>query len=214
MEKTTQYDSKLVKYTGSEERINTVSHAIGIVFAVAALCVMLIKSETKMSAIASVCFFLGIMFTYTNSTIYHALTNKKWKAIWRKIDHCSVSFVFVATGAPLCLCLSDHVYNYISIALCVGIAIFCSALSIINLKKFGRIALILDFVSAAILVAVFFVNRSFIPQNIRMLYLAGTLSCLLGAAFFGRKKEYMHAVFHIFELIGTVIFFFASLAIL
>jgi len=214
MEQTNEYKGKLVDYTNSEEVANTITHAIGILFAIIALIVMLLQSNNSLAVIASICFFLGMMITYTNSTIYHALTNKKWKVIWRKADHCSVCFIIWATGAPICLCTSGNLYNYIALGICFLISVSSAIMCLVNLQKFSKVALVLDFVIAAVLVSVFFVNFDFIEFKIRMLYLAGALSCLIGSFFFGRKKEYTHAIFHILELIGTIIIFFASLAIL
>ena len=44
----------------------------------------------------------------------------------------------------------------------------------------------------------------------RMAYLAGLASCLLGAAVFGVHYLYVHCLFHVFVLVGPILFLVAT----
>lgn len=200
----------LVYYTPREEKLNAVSHFVGSIFGVSGMLTLIFISSDFFDILASIFFGFGVILTYTNSTIYHGLKNLNLKSIWRKIDHCSVGFIILSCGAPLCLSMARNVFDYTAFSISLGLCFVNMALCVINLKKFSRVALVLDFVSAAFLIAVYFTNRGIIPSVSKAFFAVGAALCLAGAFFFGRKKEFLHAVFHILMLVGTMSIFMAS----
>jgi hemolysin III len=209
------YEKKnLIYYTPREELINTISHSFGTVFGVFALIILLFLSNDIYDVLGSIFFGFGVILTYTNSAIYHGIKNIEKKSIWRKVDYCSVNFIIVACGAPLCLCMIRHTYNYIALTICLAICFLNVALCLINLKKFAKTAFVLDFASSIIITIAYFVNKGTIPNISKIFFIIAAVLCLSGAFFFGRKKEFLHAVFHILMLVGTQSVFLASFYII
>lgn len=209
----TYKEKNLIYYTPREEKVNTFSHLAGSIFGAIATVYLVIISSGAWAVLASLFFGFGIILTYTNSAIYHGLKDLALKSLWRKVDHSSVGFIVVACGAPLCLGMTGQVFNYAVFGMGLSVCFVNVALCAVDLKKFSKIAFILDFVNAGLLTAVYFYNRSVIPQLSKLYYIIGVSLCLSGVLFFGRKKEFLHAVFHILMVLGTVAFFFASVYI-
>ena len=57
---------------------------------------------------------------------------------------------------------------------------------------------------------------SILPLNVFLLVLAGGVSYTVGVLFYivGKKKKWMHSVFHIFCLLGTILQFIAILILI
>ena len=49
-----------------------------------------------------------------------------------------------------------------------------------------------------------------IPLATSLTYLFGLISCFIGALLFGVHKRYVHCVFHVFVLIGPMLFLIAT----
>lgn len=200
----------LVYYTPREEKLNFISHFVGSIFGVTGMLTLIFISSDFFDILSSLFFGFGVILTYTNSAIYHGLKNLNWKTIWRKIDHSSVGFIIVSCGAPMLLSMTRQIFDYTAFTICLILCFVNMALCIIDLRKFSKVALILDFVSAIIIICAYFVNLPIMPTICRVYFISGAVLCLAGSFFFGRKKEFLHAVFHILMLVGTMSFFMAS----
>ncbi len=200
-----QYAEKgLEYYTPREERWNTVSHFVGGVLGFAGMIYLLIIANTTPRIIAAVVAGIGGSIPYFVSAAYHFIRDHDKKLLARKIDYSAVSFIIVACGAPLALGIRINPFNVVSIALCFTLAIVNIVLATYNIKKFSRYILVADLIVAAILVVVYLYNRQLVPVSGKILYVCGAVFCLLGLAFFGRKKQFLHACFHILMVFGTM----------
>lgn len=204
----------LIYYTKHEEILNVLTHGFGAVLGLIGLVFMLIASSNTMSIIASITFCLPAITVYSTSAIYHAITNIKIKSSWRKADHANISFIILACGAPMCLCLSNRPYNYIALGLCFAIGLINIILCFKNLAKYSKFAFVMDYVVGVLMFSVFLVNRNIVPDITKLFYLLGAVSCVLGTMFYGIKVRFIHTIFHTFELAGTIFFYFGAYFIL
>ena len=98
---------KAPKYTLGEEIVNAITHGIGAIFGVVALVLTIvfsIKNKNTIGLVSSIIYGVSMIFMFTSSCIYHALSPKiKGKKIMRIIDHCDI-YVFIAgCYTPFCL---------------------------------------------------------------------------------------------------------------
>ena len=76
-----------------EEKFNSISHgigAIGALFGLVILIIFSIKSNKDWALFSSVVYGMGLLLTYISSTIYHAVSEKKMRHIFRVLDHSSI----------------------------------------------------------------------------------------------------------------------------
>ena len=87
----------------SEELFNAISHGIGALSAVAATVLMILKSQDAWQVTAVSIYGAAMFVLYMASTLYHSLTNKKAKRVFRVLDHCSIFLLIAGTYTPYTL---------------------------------------------------------------------------------------------------------------
>ncbi len=205
-------DNHLIYYTPLEELINTLTHALGAVISIILMGFMLAKASIQASYATAIVACLAISVEFSVSAIYHGVKDLKAKLIWRSLDYPAVCLNVIACGTALCL-MYNCIYGYIALALSLAIAITMFILCRVNFQKFRILSVISCFIIGALVFAQFFVvffseNRP--PSQVSFIYLSGLILCLIGAALFGVHKRYAHCIFHVFVLIGPLLFLGAT----
>ena len=208
---------KAPKYTLGEEIVNAITHGIGAIFGVVALVLTIvfsIKNKNTIGLVSSIIYGVSMIFMFTSSCIYHALSPKiKGKKIMRIIDHCDI-YVFIAgCYTPFCLSTIGGVKGWIIFGINWACAIIGIILNSINLEKFKIPAFLIYLIMGWMIIFSFeSLSLNLAPMGIKLLLLGGIIYTL-GAVFYliGAKKRYIHSVFHIFVLLGAISQFFSIL---
>ena len=202
-------------YTLGEELFNAISHGVGALLSVAALVIMAVFTARAHDplAIVSTCIYgATLIILYVMSTLYHALHAPRAKAVFRVFDHCSIFLLIAGTYTPYCLLSLRGALGW---AICIGIwamAILGLVLNAVNMKKF-RVFSAICYVAMgwAIIVAVKPLLAALAGPGVALL-LAGGVCYTVGIVFFALKNiRYMHSVWHLFVLGGSILHFFSIL---
>lgn len=196
-----------------EEALNVLTHGIGIIFSIVGAVLMLIKATTPQSYATAILRSIGFLLLYSASTAYHACTNLKAKSVLRKVDYSSINFIVISCGIGVCL-MYGSVFGYVAYALTICVAAMTTALCVINFQRFKNYAFVSNFIVGGLLFCAFFLVKPTVPTSFLVLNLLGIVSVLIGAGLFGVKKRYVHTVFHIFVLVGPILFWFANYIII
>ncbi len=197
--------------TLGEEIANAVSHGLGVALSLTATVVMIILGVINGSAaqiISGGVYGGSLIILYTASTLYHSLTNATAKYIFRILDHCSIFLLIFGTYAPISLLLIEGKTGTLLITvngICAVVGIVFNA---INLKKFAKISVLLYVIMGwmCIFTAKPLINSA--PANQLMILLLGGIFYTVGIIFFALSKiKYMHFVWHIFVLMGSILQF-------
>ncbi|WP_281657623.1 PAQR family membrane homeostasis protein TrhA [Collinsella stercoris] len=203
------------QYTLGEEIANSITHGIGAALGVAALVVMIVKAAVAGSHPASlasaIIFGIALILEYLASTLYHAIAPAAAKRVFRIIDHSCIYVLIAGTYTPFCLItLADAG----GIPLCI--AVWALAVAGILFEVFMR-----QRQSRWLTIAVYLVMGWLVvfrlPQLLELLHptalillAAGGLCYTAGTAFYVLKKiRYMHSIFHVWVLAGSVLQFLA-----
>lgn len=202
---------ELPKYKLSEELINAISHGVGAALSLVAFILCLIKSSSGL-ALFSV-FFYGIssFILYLMSCLYHSLKPNNAKRVFRIIDHCSIYLLIAGTYTPLVLLVLPSVVGWTIFFVVWSLAIIGIVLNAIDLKKFKIISMILYLAMGWCIIFSFNTLWNSMPHSGIFLLLLGGIIYTLGAIMYGigKKKKYMHSIFHIFCILASVCFFLA-----
>lgn len=202
---------ELPKYKLSEELINAISHGIGAALSLVAFILCLIKSSSGL-ALFSV-FFYGIssFILYLMSCLYHSLKPNNAKRVFRIIDHCSIYLLIAGTYTPLVLLVLPSMVGWTIFFVVWSLAIIGIVLNAIDLKKFKIISMILYLVMGWCIIFSFNTLWNSMAHSGIFLLLLGGIIYTLGAIMYGvgKKKKYMHSIFHIFCILASVCFFLA-----
>lgn len=205
-------DNGLVYYTPKEELFNSTSHALGAVAALVFMIFMLLKAATPAAYATAVLSCVLIAIEFSVSATYHGVSNMKKKLTWRTLDFPAVNLNVIACATATCL-MYESIYGYVAFGVSFAIAAVIFGLCLYRFNIFRKVSVASTFVIGGLMFAAFFTayfSQKGISQATSFVYLAGLASCLLGAAVFGVHKRYVHCLFHVFVLVGPILFLVAT----
>lgn len=209
----TAKSKELPKYTVGEELWNSISHGIGALMAVAALVLLVVNGALAGDAwkITSSCIYgATLIILYLMSTLYHALQVEKAKRVFQVIDHCSIFLLIAGTYTPITLVTLRGITGWVLFGIVWGSAMIGIILNAVNLHRFKKISMICYLAMGwVILFAFSSLIRSMPPRGVGLLLLGGVFYSV-GAILYGlgKKKKYMHSIWHLFVLLGSIAHFF------
>lgn len=202
----------LPRYTLGEELVNSISHGLGAVFGIVALVLCVVfsaKSGDAWKVVSSAIYGSSMILLYTVSTLYHALGINRAKAVFRTLDHCTIYFLIAGTYTPYTLVSMRGAVGFTVLGIVWAAAICGITFNAINVRKFRVLSMILYIATGwAVIFSVKTLIASVAPVGIWLL-LAGGVLYTVGAVLYGigKKKKYMHSVFHFLALGGSICHF-------
>lgn len=205
---------KIKRYSLGEEIFSSVSHGVGALGAIAATVLVIVfaaMNNNVMGVVGGAIYGATMIVLYTMSTLYHSLTNPKAKGVFRVIDHCSIFLLIAGTYTPYCLCtLWGNGGLGILIAIWI-VAILGIVSNAIALEKVKNISLVLYVVMGLAIILRLPTLVKLLPLGGVVLMCVAGLVYILGIIFYKLKIKYMHSIWHLFVLGGSVCFFFSIL---
>lgn len=202
---------KIPNYTLGEELINSISHGIGAALSIAALVLLIIRSNTLMGLLTSLVYAISLILLYTISCIYHALSPRLvGKKVLRVLDHCNVLLLEAGTYTPICLCLFSSPLSWIMFGIVWGITLIAIIFNAMDVDRYQGVSVACNLILEwAILFVIHPLINSCAIRGVVYLILGGVMYSI-GAILYGigAKKRYMHSVFHFFVLAGSLFHFF------
>ena len=220
MKRTKLKERNLPKYSKGEEIFNMVSHIVGGALGViaTALCVIFAAIHKNVYGIISGSIYgVTMILLYTMSSIYHGLkSNTTSKKVFQIIDHCTIYLFIAGSYTPFALCTFRE-YNtaigWTIFGIVWGLAILGITLNSIDLKKYKVFSMICYIVMGWCVIFRIDIIFKTIGINALILLLAGGISYTVGTIFYGlgRTKKYMHSIFHLLILLGSILHFICIL---
>ena len=207
----------LPNYTRGEELFNMISHIAGGVFGVVALVLGVIAAAKTRDAwkIVSVSIYGATLVTmYSVSSVYHGLKNSIAKKVMQVIDHCDIYFLIAGTYTPILLCSIRPHNAAIAWTIFViewSLTALAVTLNAIDLKKFSKLSMTCYIGMGWCIIAVLKPTIEYLTMGGFWWLLWGGIAYTIGAVLYGvgKKVHYMHSVFHIFVVIGSVLQYIA-----
>lgn len=199
------------KYTLGEEIVNAISHGIGAGLAIAGLVLLIIKANSAIGVVTGVIYASIMIILYVISCIYHALSPRlKGKKVLRVIDHCNVLLMVAGTYTPICLSMLGGTLGCTVFGIVWGITVLAIVLNCIDIEKYKKICLACNLLLgwAALIIIKPLIDAC--PINGLWLLILGGVVYSIGAILYGigKKKRYMHSVFHFFVIGASLLHFF------
>lgn len=203
------------RYTLAEEIFNAVTHGIGIIFAVAALTLMIVFASMYGNAwhIVSVSIYgATLVLLFLTSTLYHSFTNEKVKDIFKILDHSAIYLLIAGTYTPFMLISLRGALGWSLLSVVWAFALLGIVFKIFFVKRFKILSTIFYLLMGWLIVVAMKPLVASIPAAGVKLLVAGGLAYTLGSFFYIRKsKAFTHGIWHLFVLGGSVCHFLAVL---
>lgn len=211
MKRTKLCDRTLPCYCKGEEIMNMVTHIVGGSWAVISsiFCMIIACRLNGWDILGAAVYCASMIGVYTMSSIYHGLRPGMAKKVMQVIDHCAIYFLIAGTYTPILITGFLPIYPGIGWGLLIlqwtltALAVTLTAIDLKRYKVFSMVCYI--FMGWGIIFL--------LPQAMQVmtasgfyLLLAGGISYTIGTVLFGlgKKLQWMHAVFHIFVVLGSL----------
>ena len=213
-------DRILPTYTKGEEIFNMVSHIVGAGMGIVALVLCVIFAAIHNNAygvVSSAIFGTTLIILYTMSSIYHGLNEKlKAKKVFQVIDHCSIFLLIAGSYTPFALCpLGEYstATGWTIFGIIWGLAILGIVLNAIDLKRYKVFSMICYLVMGWCIIIKGSILPTLLGTSGFILVLTGGIVYTIGAILYGvgKKKKWMHSIFHIACVFGSLLHFLCIL---
>ncbi len=194
-------------YDQTEETINVITHAFGLLLSVIALVLLITKASLYGSAwhiVSFSVFGVSLVILYTASTLYHHSKTLKTRVRLKVFDHASIYVLIAGTYTPFALVTLNGKTGWWIFG-----AIWLFALAGITLKlfftgKYDKLSTLMYVLMGwIILFAIKPLINNLSIEGFFWLF-AGGISYTLGAIVYSfNSVKFNHAIFHIFVLMGS-----------
>lgn len=213
MKRTPLSERSLPDYTRGEELTNMLTHIFGAAFGavILALCVAAAFRQRDGWALAgSVIYGLSMIALFTVSSVYHGLKPCTGKKVMQAIDHCTIYLLIAGSYTPILLSAirpENPVLAWTVFGAEWGLAALGGTLTAIDLKKYGRFSMFCYLAMGWFIILAAKPAVAALTWPGMLWLLAGGIAYTLGAVLYGlgKKKRYLHSVFHVFVDIGCVL---------
>ena len=212
MTRTKLKDREMPVYTRKEELFNMISHIIGGVVGIAGMVLCIIFSALRHNGYGlagSIVFGVSMILLYTMSSIYHGLKPGMGKRVMQVFDHCTIYVLIAGTYTPLLLSAMrpiDPVASWVLLGIVWALAAVGIVVTAIDLNKYKVFSMVCYMAIGWCIVFKLPLLIQAIGWGGFWLILGGGLLYTVGAVLYGKgkTKPFMHCVFHVFVILGSV----------
>jgi hemolysin III len=199
----------------AEEVANAVTHGVGAVLAVAGLAILIVFASVFGDGWhlgASIVFGVTLCLLYAASTLYHALPYPRAKRVFKVLDHAAIYLLIAGTYTPFTLVTLRQEGGWWLFGLVWGLATIGISLETAWVYRPRWISVVVFVAMGWLVLAMRGPLVAHLSRPGLWLLVAGGISYTAGTLFYVQQgRRYMHAVFHVFVLGGSVLHFLAVL---
>jgi hemolysin III len=197
------------------ERLNSISHLVGAVFALMALGALLalsIQTRDPVVIIGYTTFGLTMVLLYTMSTLYHSFQAPELKRVFKLLDHISIYLLIAGSYTPLMLISMNNRSGMMILALVWTLAIIGIVSEVLLSGKAVKICQVVAYLGMGWACSLDFASlRDALPPAGFWWLAAGGIAYTAGVIFYVLDKvnvlNHAHGIWHFFVLMGSVCHF-------
>ena len=217
MKRTKLSDRQLPDYSRGEEIMNMVTHIVGGAVGVVALTLCVIFAAlhgNPWGVVTSAIYGSAMVTMFTISSVYHGLKPTLGKKVMQVLDHCTIYFLIAGSYTPILLVPMRAKYPVLAwslFGLVWGCAIIACTLTAIDLKKYSVFSMICYLAMGWVIIIFIKPTIEVMGTGGVILLVAGGIAYTVGSILYGlgSSHKWMHSIFHLFILAGSILHFFA-----
>ena len=198
------------------ERFNSISHLIGAALALAGAAVLVVVAsrDGHASRIVSFSVYGATLFLlYLMSTLYHGLPPGRAKRVFRVLDHQAIYLLIAGSYTPFTLLSLNGSVGWWMFGAIWGLAVLGMVLDALPLHGARVLQMVIYFVMGWLIVLALKPLLAVLPTAGFIWLLTGGLFYTSGIVFYALDHRYpwMHGVWHLFVLAGSISHYVAIL---
>jgi len=200
-----------ILYTKGEERTNSITHGAGIALGIVAGAAFLLFARRHGNSWATLGIWLylaGMLASYVSSTLYHACRlRSRWRERLRRWDHAAIYWHIAGSYSPITLialreqgCWGWGLFAFVWLCAAAG-----TVMSFRRLKEHSNVETLCFVLMGLVVLAAFRPLLAVVGREFLGWLVAEGVCYITGALFYTfHRRRYMHSVFHVFVLAGSV----------
>lgn len=207
-----QINARVNNQSLGEEIANAISHGVGALLSIAGTVIAIVYACFVSDAIGIVSASLygfSLILLYAVSTIYHSLANNRAKKVFQILDHCSIFILILGTDIPVYLSLIRGALGWTLFGIATAITAIGISLNGVNLNRWKKISMVLYVLMGWLVLIAIWQIIQLAPLKGMVFLVSGGLLYTIGIIFYKLKNiKFMHSVWHLFVLGGSVLHYF------
>jgi hemolysin III len=201
-------------YTVGEEVANSITHGMGVVFSIVALTLLIVTvvlhdGDAWNIAAAIICGF-SLVAEYTFSTLYHSFPWPKTKHVFKVLDHAGIYFLIAGSYTPfLLVTLRGTVAGWSIFAIVWTVAFIGIATEAFWTYRPKWVSVLVYVAMGWMAIFIIGPMAAALPSQALWLLIGGGLFYTVGTLVYIPRKPYLHAIWHLFVLAGSICHFLA-----
>lgn len=205
----------LYRYTVKEDILNSISHGLGVLFALIGMAYLSYLSDNVEELIVSIIYSLTLMFMFLSSTLYHAIFHDVTRGVLKRLDHSAIYILITGTYLPFTFLVINNMRAYIIFTILVILTIFGILLKVFYVGKFKKISTIVYILMGWMVI---FQLKDLLMDstvNVLLYLLLGGIAYTVGAIFYAFSNfKYHHFIWHLFVLVAAIFQYIAVVNII
>lgn len=201
-------------YSLGEEIANAITHGIAAALAIAGTVVLIVFAaftKDPWKIVSSCIYGFSLILLYIMSTLYHSFPIGKTKSVFRVFDHASIFILIAGSYTPFTLVTLRGPIGWILFGVTWLSAVLGVILNGLSVDKYAKISLICYVASGwCALFAIKPLIETLDKMGLVFLVLGGVMYTV-GIIFFKMRHKYMHSIWHVFVLLGSLFQYFCIL---
>jgi len=190
-----------------EELVNAWTHAVGIVAGALGGAVLITLAAQQRDArlvVGTAIFTATMILLYTASTLYHWSVREHVRRRLQVLDHAAIYLLIAGTYTPFTIAGLRGGWGWSLFGTIWGLAAAGVVFKLFATGRFKRLSTSIYLAMGWLaLIAAGPMLRAFSPTTLAWL-VAGGITYSVGTVFYMSRRTYMHAVWHLFVLGGSV----------
>ena len=202
-------------YSVGEEIMNSITHGVGAGLSIAGLTLLLVLAVLSGNVRQVVSFSIygaSLIILYLASTLYHSFQQPKVKRVLKIIDHAAIYLLIAGTYTPFLLVGVQGAWGWTMLVLIWGLAILGISFKAIFIHRFQKLSVLAYVLMGWLSILIIKSLLAHIAIGGLIWMAVGGAVYTIGVIFYALKKiPYMHGVWHLFVLGGSICHYFAVL---
>lgn len=194
---------------------SAITHGIGFGLSVAGLVVLIVKAASTGNPMRIVTFSIYgscLVLLYLFSTLYHSLIFTKARNVFQIFDHCSIFLLIAGSYTPYSLVAIGGAWGWTLFGLIWTLTVVGILYYIFNRGKH----VVFDTILYVLMGWLVILSGSYLYVRLTAtgfwLLVSGGIAYTVGAIIFSmRSIPYVHVVWHLFVMLGSILMYFSVL---
>ena len=192
-------------YSRQEEQLNVLTHGRGVLFAGYVLWDLISQSKVVSATVSAIVYGSSLLVLFLASTLYHASTRERIRAIYKKCDHCAIYLLIAGTYTPYLVISLSGAWAIAALVFIWSLALGGVAYKLLVKNTNKKVSLATYLLMGWFALALVYPLYLNLDLSALWWLLAGGIAYSLGTVFYSAKtRHYSHAIWHVFVLVGCV----------